>query len=67
MIIMLSLFRLSLVLLAFLIFFIAFSDFQIISGVACIFCGLLQGQTDPDLKNLQVASSPFEVGRCIKQ
>jgi len=27
---------------------------QIISGVACIFCGLLQGQTDPDLKNLQV-------------
>ena len=28
---------------------------QIISGVACIFCGLLQGQTDPDLKNLQVS------------
>jgi len=27
---------------------------QIVSGVACIFCGLLQGQTDPDLKNLQV-------------
>ena len=24
------------------------------SGVACIFCGLLQGQEDPDLKNLQV-------------
>lgn len=27
---------------------------QMISGIACIFCGLLQGQEDSDLKNLQV-------------
>jgi hypothetical protein len=27
---------------------------QIVSGIACIFCGLLQGQEDPDVKNLQV-------------
>ena len=33
---------------------------QIMSGVACIFCGLLQGQTDPDLKNLQVGRLKLE-------
>ena len=27
---------------------------KMISGIACIFCGLLQGQEDSDLKNLQV-------------
>merc|ERR1719430_903559 len=27
---------------------------QMISGIACIFCGLLQGQEDSNLKNLQV-------------
>ena len=37
------------------IFSLAVFLLQIISGVACIFCGLLQGQTDPDLKNLQVS------------
>ena len=27
---------------------------QAVSGIACIFCGLLQGQTDPGLQGLQV-------------
>ena len=27
---------------------------QVVSGVACIFCGLLQGSTDPGLQGLQV-------------
>ena len=27
---------------------------QVLSGVACIICGLLQGATDPTLQGLQV-------------
>ena len=27
---------------------------QAVSGIACIFCGLLQGQTQPGLQGLQV-------------
>ena len=30
---------------------------QLVSGVACILCGLLQGQTDPGLQALQILLS----------